>query len=135
LNFELGVSKRQHPVSPFQSECKISGSVAGDFQRPFEFFRELLDFVEDFLGLLGEVIDQARHHIGLAANEFERGDHQGEVIIYVMAQVRKFAIQIGDLFRAEGNSLTGQAHIVATMGRLAVESKLVRGLPRGPDAP
>ncbi|TMP97676.1 MAG: hypothetical protein E6L09_12875 [Verrucomicrobia bacterium] len=101
--------------------------MAGDFQRPFEFFRELLDFVEDFF--------QARHHIGLAANEFERGDHQGEVIIYVMAQVRKFAIQIGDLFRAEGNSLTGQAHIVATMGRLAVESKLVRGLPRGPDAP
>jgi hypothetical protein len=60
--------------------------------------------------LLSQVIDHAVNHLGFAANQFQRGDHQGEMIVNVVPQVRKSSIQVRNLFRTELHGLAGQTH-------------------------
>jgi len=84
--------------------------IASDAECFLEFLGEMLDFFEDFLGLLGQVIDHAVNHLRFAANQFQRGDHQGEMIVDVVPQVRKSPIQVSHLFRTERHGLAGQTH-------------------------
>ena len=84
--------------------------LAGDVEGAFELLGALADFLEDFLGLLGEVVDHALDHVGLAPDQFQGGDHEGEVIIDVVAQVTQSAVQLGNLVRAERHCLAGQTH-------------------------
>ena len=98
--------------------------IARDAQCFLEFLGEKLDFFEDFLRLLGQVVDHAVDHLRFAANQFQRGDHQCEMIVDVVPQVRKFPVQVSNLFRTERHGLSGQTH-APTMGWPAVESKLV----------
>ena len=83
---------------------------ARDAQCFLEFLGKMLDFIENFLRLLGQVIDHAVDHVRLAANQFQRGDHQGKMIVDVVPQVRKFLIQVSHLFRTERHGLAGQTH-------------------------
>ena len=84
--------------------------IARDAQRLLEFLREMLDFFQDFLRLLGQVIHHAVNHFRFAANQFQRGNHQGEMIVDVVSQVGKLPIQISHLFRTERHRLAGQTH-------------------------
>ena len=84
--------------------------IARDAQCFLEFLGETLDFFEDFLRLFGQVIDHAVNHLRFAADQFQRGDHQGEMIVNVVPQVRKIPIQVSHLFRTERHSLAGQTH-------------------------
>jgi len=83
---------------------------ARDLECSLEFVGKMLDFIENFLRLLGQVIDHAVDHVRFPADQFQRGDHQGKMIVDVVPQVRKFPIQVSHLFRTERHVLAGQTH-------------------------
>ena len=84
--------------------------IARDAECFLEFLGETLDFFEDFLRLFGQVIDHAVNHLRFAANQFQRGDHESEMVVDVVPQVRELPVQVGHLIWTERHGLAGQTH-------------------------
>jgi hypothetical protein len=97
----------ENPLPQNTSHFGDTTLVVRDLQRALEVFGEFFYFVEDFLRLFSEIIDHAIDHFRLATDEFERGDHKGQVVIDIVPQVGKFPVYVSDLLGAERDSLSG----------------------------
>lgn len=58
------------------------------------------------LRLFHQVFDDSRRAVGFAADEFQRGHHQSQVIVDVMSHVRELAVQLRHLSGLERDGLS-----------------------------
>ena len=71
-----------------------------DLQRAFQRFGKLRDGVIDFFRLPAKRVEHVLKGFGPPANHLQGRKHEGNTVVYVMAQIGKLLFQLADLLDA-----------------------------------
>jgi hypothetical protein len=95
-------------VSPYR--VGEGGLVPANTQSQLKFRGKLGDLGHDFGRLLRDGLEHFVAQFRPEADQFEGRDHQGQLIIDLMAHVRELFIQLFKLLRRQGYRNIGQSH-------------------------
>ena len=85
-------------------------SLSRDAECLLELSREIADLSHDLGSLICESLRHFFAHFRLELDQFGRRDDQRQMIVYVMPQRRKFAIEFRNFFGAERYRVGWQTH-------------------------